>query len=154
MGTAGKEHYLDAVTVYGTGRVALSHEYGITSVIGYKEVLAANTALEHALNELALLHETELIVLLLEETVLDKIQNYVKAHAAHGMSLEFKLIIQTLNAYGTILIVTEPVGNEVRHGSAVETDSPFERSTHIEKNLFCLRRYKNKTETCAAGLRF
>ena len=97
MGTACKEHYLDAVTVHGTGRVTLSHEYGIASVIGHKEVLATHTALQHTLHELALLHQAELIVLLLQETVLNKIQNYIKAHAAHGMSLEFKLIVKTLN---------------------------------------------------------
>ena len=99
MGTTGKEHYLYAVTVNGTGRVALSHEYGIAAVIGHKEVLAAHATLQHALNELAFLHQAELIVLLLEETILNKIQNYVQTHAAHGMSLEFKLIVKTLYTY-------------------------------------------------------
>ena len=99
MGTAGKEHYLYTVTVYGTGRIALCHEYGIAAVIGYQEVLAAHATLQHALNKLALLHQAELIVLLLEETVLYKVQNYVQTHAAHGMSLEFELIVKTLYTY-------------------------------------------------------
>ena len=125
MGTAGKEHYLYAVTVHGTGRIALCHEYGIAAVIGYKEVLAAHTTLQHALHILAFLHQAELIVLLLEEPVLNKVQYYVQAHAAHGMSLEFKLIVKTFYTYTAVLIVTEPVSNKVCHCPAVKADTSF-----------------------------
>ena len=126
MRTLCKQHYAYAVTVHRTGRVALSHEYGITAAIGHKEVLATHTALQHTLHELAFLHEAELTVFLLEESVLNKIQYDIQTHAAHGMSLELELIIESLYAYTAVLVVTEPIRDNIRHAPAVKADTSFE----------------------------
>ncbi len=122
---AGKQNHLDAVTVQGSGRVALGYEYGVTAVIGHQEVLAAHATLEHTLKEGAFLHELELAVFLLEESVLNKVEHYIQTHAAHGVGLELKLVIESLDTDGTLLVVTEPVSYKVRHGPAVQADTSF-----------------------------
>ena len=125
MGATGKQYQLNPVTVQCSGRIPLSNKYRVTAVIGHKEVLAAHTALQDTLNELALLHELELSVLLLEEAVLHQVKNYVQTHAAHGMSLQLELIIQAFYTYTAVLIVTEPVRNKVRHSPSVKADTSF-----------------------------
>ena len=87
MRLTGKQHYAYTVSVDRSGRIAFSYQNRIAAVIGNQEIPASYTALEHALYVLAFLHKLELAVLLLEETVLNKVKYYVQAHATHGMSL-------------------------------------------------------------------